>query len=166
MSDFDTQNMTNIHEQIVADPTTWRLYGTVGCHLCEIAESLLLQAQAVADIRWQSIDIAELPEQEMLKFADKIPVLVTANKTLYYPFSIMDIMALSWKANIDYWHNIKNLIHYVLENFFIINAMPLAARFSWAVACSQVKMRSKPLISRDSKHCFFPTCFIVKEMVR
>ncbi|MBP6341659.1 MAG: glutaredoxin family protein, partial [Moraxella sp.] len=43
----------------MADPTTWRLYGTVGCHLCEIAESLLLQAQAVADIRWQSIDIAE-----------------------------------------------------------------------------------------------------------
>ena len=95
MSDFDTQNMTNIHEQIMADATTWRLYGTVGCHLCEIAESLLLQAQAVADIRWQSIDIAELPEQEMLEFADKIPVLVTATKTLYYPFSIMDIMALT-----------------------------------------------------------------------
>ena len=95
MSDFDAQNITNPHNHIMAEPTTWRLYGTVGCHLCEIAESLLLQAQAVADIRWQSIDIAELPEQEMLKFADKIPVLVTANKTLYYPFSIMDIMALT-----------------------------------------------------------------------
>lgn len=95
MSDFDAQNITNIHDHMMADPTTWRLYGTVGCHLCEIAESLLLQAQAVADIRWQSIDIAELPEQEMLKFADKIPVLVTATKTLYYPFSIMDVMALS-----------------------------------------------------------------------
>lgn len=95
MSDLDTQNMTNIHEQIMADATTWRLYGTVGCHLCEIAESLLRQAQAVADIRWQPIDIAELPEQEMLKFADKIPVLVTATKTLNYPFSIMDIMALT-----------------------------------------------------------------------
>ena len=125
MSDFDTQNMTNIHEQIMPDATTWRLYGTVGCHLCEIAESLLLQAQAVADIRWQSIDIAELPEQEMLEFADKIPVLVTATKTLYYPFSIMDIMALSWKANIDYWHNIKNLIHYVLADFFY-NQLPNA----------------------------------------
>ena len=95
MSDLNAQNITNIHEQIMADATTWRLYGTVGCHLCEIAESLLRQAQAVADIRWQSIDIAELPEQEMLEFADKIPVLVTTNKALYYPFSIMDIMALS-----------------------------------------------------------------------
>ena len=95
MSDLDAQNITNPHNHMMADPTTWRLYGTLGCHLCEIAESLLLQAQAVADIRWQSIDIAELPEQEMLEFADKIPVLVTANKTLYYPFSIMDIMALS-----------------------------------------------------------------------
>ena len=95
MSDFDAQNITNIYDHIMAEPTIWRLYGTVGCHLCEIAESLLCQAQAVADIRWQSIDIAELPEQEMLEFADKIPVLVTATKTLYYPFSIMDIIALS-----------------------------------------------------------------------
>ncbi|MFO1365492.1 MAG: glutaredoxin family protein [Moraxella osloensis] len=93
MSDFDAQNITNIHDHIMADPTTWA--DTVSRHLCEIAESLLRQAQAVADIRWQSIDIAELPEQEMLEFADKIPVLVTATKTLYYPFSIMDIMALS-----------------------------------------------------------------------
>ena len=95
MSDLNAQNMTNPHDHMMGEPTTWRLYGTVGCHLCEIAESLLRQAQAVADIRWQSIDIAELPEQEMLKFADKIPVLVTATKTLYYPFSIMDVMALS-----------------------------------------------------------------------
>ena len=95
MSDLDAQNMTNPYNDMMTDATTWRLYGTVGCHLCEIAESLLLQAQAVADIRWQSIDIADLPEQEMLKFADKIPVLVTVTKTLYYPFSIMDIMALS-----------------------------------------------------------------------
>ena len=95
MSHLDTQNITNPYNDMMADPTIWRLYGTVGCHLCEIAESLLRQAQAVADIRWQPIDIAELPEQEMLEFADKIPVLVTATKTLYYPFSIMDIMALS-----------------------------------------------------------------------
>ena len=29
-------------------------------------------------------------KEETIKFADKIPVLVTATKTLYYPFSIMD----------------------------------------------------------------------------
>jgi hypothetical protein len=92
MSDFDAQHMTNPHDHMMADPTTWRLYGTVGCHLCEIAESLLLQAQAVADIRWQSIDIAELPEQEMLEFADKIPVLVRATKNLYYHFYFMYII--------------------------------------------------------------------------
>ena len=86
MSDRKAQNKRNPHDHRIP---------TLGCHLCEIAESLLRQAQAVADIRWQSIDIAELPEQEMLKFADKIPVLVTASKTLNYPFSIMDIMALT-----------------------------------------------------------------------
>lgn len=73
---------------------TWLLYGTLGCHLCECAENLLQQAQSVADIHCQKVDIADLPESEMLKLADKIPVLVTPSKTLYYPFSVMDILAL------------------------------------------------------------------------
>lgn len=95
MNDFNAQNMTHPLNQGVTDGDIWQLYGTLGCHLCEIAESLLLQAQAVADICWQSIDIADLPEAQMLAFADKIPVLVTPTKTLYYPFSIMDILALT-----------------------------------------------------------------------
>lgn len=73
----------------------WRLYGTLGCHLCEHAEQLLQQAQAVADFSFDKVDIAELPEPKMLEFADKIPVLVTPHKTLFYPFSLMDIVALT-----------------------------------------------------------------------
>lgn len=74
--------------------TPWQLYGTLGCHLCDTAENLLKQAQAVADFSYQKIDIADLPDTQMLELADKIPVLATSNKTLYYPFSIMDILAL------------------------------------------------------------------------
>lgn len=73
---------------------TWLLYGTLGCHLCENAETLLQQAQMVADFSYQKVDIADLPENEMLPLADKIPVLVTPNKIVYYPFSVLDILAL------------------------------------------------------------------------
>lgn len=72
----------------------WLLYGTLGCHLCDTAENLLKQAQTVTDFRYQKVDIIDLPEADMLKLADKIPVLVTPKHTLYYPFSLMDIMAL------------------------------------------------------------------------
>ncbi|MFW2177277.1 MULTISPECIES: glutaredoxin family protein [unclassified Moraxella] len=74
---------------------TWQLYGTLGCHLCEDAENLLKQAQSVADISFDKVDIADLDEVDMLKLADKIPVLVTQNRTLHYPFSVMDILALT-----------------------------------------------------------------------
>ena len=74
---------------------SWQLYGTLGCHLCETAEQILQQAQAVIGITCQKIDIAELPDAQMLTLADKIPVLVTPARTLYYPFSIMDILALA-----------------------------------------------------------------------
>lgn len=95
MSDFNDETAKNSPFKCKADTGSWQLYGTVGCHLCEIAESLLQQAQAVSDIRWHNIDIAALPEAQMLALADKIPVLVTPTRTLYYPFSIMDIMALT-----------------------------------------------------------------------
>lgn len=95
MSDFNDETAKNSPFKCKVDTGSWQLYGTVGCHLCEIAESLLQQAQAVADIHWQHIDIVNLPEAQMLAVADKIPVLVTPTKTLYYPFSIMDILAIN-----------------------------------------------------------------------
>lgn len=73
--------------------TRWQLYGTMGCHLCDIAEDLLRQAQAVADFEFVTVDIAELSEAQALQWADKIPVLITPTKTLYYPFSVLDIVA-------------------------------------------------------------------------
>lgn len=75
--------------------SVWQLYGTLGCHLCDKAENLLKQAQAVIDVAVVQIDIADLDEPEMKKWADKIPVLVTPHRTLYYPFSLMDIVALA-----------------------------------------------------------------------
>lgn len=75
----------------------WHLYGTLGCHLCEQAENLLKQAQLVANFSYVKIDIMDLPDSQIQFFADKIPVLITPHQTLYYPFSLMDIMALANK---------------------------------------------------------------------
>lgn len=74
------------------DTTIWQLYGTVGCHLCDNAKHLLTQAQAVADFDWKYVDIADFDNPVAHKWADKIPVLVSPKRTLFYPFSVMDIL--------------------------------------------------------------------------
>jgi len=50
----------------------WLLYGTKGCHLCDNAESLLMQAQCVLPMTWQYIDIA-LDENLVTQYGSKIP---------------------------------------------------------------------------------------------
>lgn len=72
--------------------TIWYLYGTVGCHLCENAKNILIQAQSVTDFDWAYVDIADFDNPLTHKWANKIPVLVTPKRTLFYPFSIMDIL--------------------------------------------------------------------------
>lgn len=74
---------------------TWALYGTLGCHLCEAAEAIVAQAWQVVDFKLETIDIADLPGDQALALATKIPVLVTPTRTLYYPFSLMDVVALA-----------------------------------------------------------------------
>lgn len=91
----DTTNNAAITSTPLPTTAVWQLYGTVGCHLCEQAEQLLIQVQAVQEIHWQNVDIADLPEPIMQQFADKIPILMTPNQTLYYPFSLMDILAIA-----------------------------------------------------------------------
>lgn len=52
------------------------LYGTLGCHLCEDAETLLsnvIQAHG-AEVRIETIDIAEIPGLED-RYGLRIPVL-------------------------------------------------------------------------------------------
>lgn len=72
----------------------WWLFGTLGCHLCEQANALLMQAQAVFDIQYVCIDIIDLPESYMSLLAQRIPVLLTPHQYCSYPFSILDIERL------------------------------------------------------------------------
>lgn len=72
----------------------WWLLGTSGCHLCDIAEQLLTQFQAVQPIEYQYVDIADFDEILMMQFATTIPVILTPTQRLNYPFSVMDLQQL------------------------------------------------------------------------
>lgn len=72
----------------------WWLLGTSGCHLCDIAEQLLTQFQAVQPISYQPVDIADFNETLMMQFASTIPVVLTPSARLNYPFSVLDLQRL------------------------------------------------------------------------
>lgn len=72
----------------------WWLLGTSGCHLCDIAEQIIAQFQAVQPITYQYVDIADFDEPLMMEFATTIPVIITPTKRLNYPFSVMDLQQL------------------------------------------------------------------------
>ena len=72
----------------------WLLYGTKGCHLCDNAENLLMQAQCVLPMTWQYIDIA-LDENLVTQYGSKIPVLLSlTGQQLDWPFSLLDIQKI------------------------------------------------------------------------
>lgn len=57
------------------------LYGTLGCHLCELAEAqlaaLLMQLPNAAALEIECIDIADGPDSDELisRYGERIPVL-------------------------------------------------------------------------------------------
>lgn len=82
-------------EPSAALQTAWRLYGTLGCHLCEQAEQLLHYCAEARNITWQIIDIAELDLEQQNALAAHIPVLTTATTRLNWPFALPDLIRLA-----------------------------------------------------------------------
>lgn len=77
------------------DPKQWWLLGTSGCHLCDVAESIIQQLQRVAPIQYQLLDITTLDDAMMAEFATLIPVVITPSARANYPFSILDLQQLT-----------------------------------------------------------------------
>ncbi len=71
------------------------LFGTLGCHLCEQAEWLLLPL--VQEQGWQlrTVDIAELADSEaaISRYGLRIPVLACAGAELDWPFDLAQASA-------------------------------------------------------------------------
>ncbi|MEZ5539375.1 MAG: glutaredoxin family protein [Pseudomonadales bacterium] len=69
------------------------LYGTLGCHLCEVAEQLLLPFVAQG---WQ-VELADIAEDDVLlaRFSLTIPVLedVDTGQLLNWPFDTTQLYA-------------------------------------------------------------------------
>lgn len=66
-----------------------RLYTTLGCHLCEQAEQLLMTQEALADLRWEAVEIAE-SDKLIEAYGLRIPVLqwVANAEELGWPFTV------------------------------------------------------------------------------
>lgn len=64
---------------------------TVGCHLCEQAETMIRRVAPRAEIR--RLDVAE--DDALLEtYGEHIPVLRYGDRELYWPFSLLDVQAL------------------------------------------------------------------------
>lgn len=71
------------------------LLGTRGCHLCDKAEVLLLQAEAARSLKWEYRDIA-LDEDLVSRYGDRIPVLLLPDgREQGWPFSLLDLLRLA-----------------------------------------------------------------------
>lgn len=75
------------------------LYGTEGCHLCDLAQKVITKVGLFEHVKL--IDIAEGPESEQLinLYGEKIPVLLdtATHDVLCWPFDEMGL--LTWLNN-------------------------------------------------------------------
>lgn len=70
----------------------WVLYGTVGCHLCELAEALVAPAMRQRDVAWQQCDIAD-DDALLSRYGVRIPVLLhkPSGEELGWPFDAEEL---------------------------------------------------------------------------
>lgn len=70
------------------------LYGTRGCHLCDVAEAMLAPLTGARGVALAYIDIA-LDDALVTRYGEHIPVLCnTAGDELRWPFSLLDALKL------------------------------------------------------------------------
>lgn len=76
------------------------LYSTTGCHLCELAEAQLQQAQQTFDLSWRCVDIANSPELMEL-YGVRIPVVAEpqSDREIGWPFGQSELR--EWLAQLS-----------------------------------------------------------------
>lgn len=77
------------------DIHTWYLLGTDGCHLCDDMAGLMQRL----GIDFVFLDIADADDDIIDSLGQMIPIVLTAQGVLCYPFGIMDLMALQVTKN-------------------------------------------------------------------
>jgi len=64
---------------------TVRLYGAVGCHLCESAKRVIEQVRAEVPFELEEVDITGDPELEQL-YRERIPVVLVGDEEAFVYF--------------------------------------------------------------------------------
>lgn len=73
-------------------PPVYVLYGTQGCHLCDVAEGLMRQLAAARPLVWQGRDIAD-DDTLLARYGERIPVLARADGAeLAWPFTLPELL--------------------------------------------------------------------------
>ncbi|MEH6471714.1 MAG: glutaredoxin family protein [Halopseudomonas sp.] len=71
----------------------WVLYGTVGCHLCDVAEQLLA---TTLDLQSVSIELVDIADDDRLveRYGIRIPVLADSQtgRELGWPFDSQQLL--------------------------------------------------------------------------
>lgn len=73
---------------------SYRLYSTLGCHLCEQAKPLVESVLGPSGEAWREVDIVE-SEQLVERYGVRIPVLhnVQSGEELGWPFDLPQLQA-------------------------------------------------------------------------
>lgn len=67
------------------------LYTTLGCHLCEQAETLVRQ---VMPMEWDLVHVDVAEEDALLeKYGERIPVIAINGQELAWPFGLLELQA-------------------------------------------------------------------------
>lgn len=84
-----------------ADDKSWYLLGTDGCHLCDHAKALIkTAAQSYPLPTVIVLDLADAIDERLVDLLGKhIPILLTKQQMLCYPFGLMDITQLVMPTN-------------------------------------------------------------------
>ena len=105
LNDLPQNEFSNIYQALLGcfddfngqaqSPNAWYLIGTDGCHLCDSAWQMLQTAQNLRPVSVYLLDLADSTDVRLIDvLGDKIPVLLTPQKLLCYPFGLLDITTL------------------------------------------------------------------------
>lgn len=97
LSGLNTQEFGQFYYRLIGEfgctAPAWYLIGTDGCHLCEQAQDMLRIVRP--DTSVITLDVIEASDTVITALALHLPVLLTPQTIIAYPFGIMDVVALT-----------------------------------------------------------------------
>ena len=110
LSRLPKETYQHIYAQILAalgvTNQGWYLLGTEGCHLCHNIQAIIEHALAMTavPIVFRVLDLADSQDEALIDaLGVYIPILLTQDQMILYPFGLMDVMNLLKSSAIKPW---------------------------------------------------------------